>query len=303
MTNQYRSSEIEIFLEMLIAERGLSTNTIQAYKHDLEEFTAFCDRKGTDSIRASSEILRMYLTKLNAEDLSASSQARRLSAIKQYFKFLHAESFRKDDPSTTIQTPKMGRRLPKILSEKQVSLLLQTAAADKSNRGLRITALLEMLYATGLRASELISLPLTAIREDREVIIVQGKGNKERMVPIGRPAKRAVEAYRNVRSTFLKNLIKSPWLFPSNSKTGHLTRQRLGQQLKILANKAGFEPAKVSPHILRHAFASHLLANGADLRAVQQMLGHADLTTTQIYTHILDERLRKVLDNFHPLAN
>ena len=303
MIEAYQSCHIETFLEMLVAERGLAANTIEAYERDLTEFTAFCVSQGKDTASATARDLSLYMGKLCADTMSASTQARRLSALKQYYKFLQAEAIRRDNPSTILQSPKKGKNLPKILSEAQVTLLLETAAVDESANGLRLTALLEVLYATGLRVSELISLPLISVIDDRDVLIVQGKGKKERMVPIGRPAKQAVKAYKKVRSNFLRGLNKSSWLFPSNSKTGHLTRQRLGQQLKELALKAGIDPTKVSPHVLRHAFASHLLANGADLRAVQQMLGHSDLSTTQIYTHVLDERLRKVVGDFHPLAH
>ena len=303
MTKAFQSCYVETFLEMLVAERGLAANTIEAYERDLTEFAAFCNCRGTEPVSASPQDLSLYMTKLCADAMSASTQARRLSALKQYYKFLQAESIRRDNPSTILQSPKKRQHLPQILSEAEVTLLLETAAVDESAKGLRLTALLEVLYATGLRVSELISLPLSSVMDDREVLIVLGKGNKERMVPIGQPAKQAVKAYKRVRSSFLRGFNKSYWLFPSNSKTGHLTRQRLGQQLKELALKAGIEPTKVSPHVLRHAFASHLLANGADLRAVQQMLGHSDLTTTQIYTHVLDERLRKVVRDFHPLAH
>ena len=302
MTKVFQSCLVETFLEMLVAERGLSANTIEAYKRDLTDFADFCDSRGIKVVDATAQDLSLYMSKLGGDGMSASTQARRLSALKQYYKFLHAETVRKDDPSTILRSPKKAQHLPKILSEEQVTLLLETAAVDKSPKGLRLTALLEVLYATGLRVSELISLPLISVMDDRDVLIVQGKGNKERMVPIGRPAKQAVNAYKTVRGNFLNGLSKSSWLFPSNSKTGHMTRQRLGQQLKELALKAGIDPTKVSPHVLRHAFASHLLANGADLRAVQQMLGHSDLTTTQIYTHVLDERLTKVVKDFHPLT-
>jgi len=302
MTKAFQSCHVETFLEMLVAERGLAANTIEAYKRDLTDFAKFCDSRGTKAVSATAQDVSIYMGELCADAMSASTQARRLSALKQYYRFLHAETIREDDPSTIFQSPKKAQQLPKILSEAEVTLLLETAAVDESSKGLRLTALLEVLYATGLRVTELISLPLISVMDDREVLIVQGKGNKERMVPIGKPAKQAVKAYKKVRSRFLRGSNKSSWLFPSNSKTGHLTRQRLGQQLKELALKSGIDPTKVSPHVLRHAFASHLLANGADLRAVQQMLGHSDLTTTQIYTHVLDERLRKVVGDFHPLA-
>lgn len=287
---------------MLLAERGAAENTIEAYRRDLTAFLDFCAARGIDGSAADLEDLRSYLDRLAADGLATSTRARRLSALKQFFRFLHAEAVRGDDPTAILDSPKRGRPLPKILSEEEVSLLLETASADNSADGLRLTALLEVLYATGLRVSELISLRLNAVTGDRDMMIVRGKGDKERLVPLGAPAKRAIEAYKAVRQGFLKSDKDSPWLFPSASKAGHLTRQRFGQQLKRLANRAGIAPGKVSPHVLRHAFASHLLAHGADLRAVQQMLGHADISTTQIYTHVLDERLKRLVDEHHPLA-
>ena len=218
MTKAFQSCYVETFLEMLVAERGLAANTIEAYERDLTEFATFCNCRGTEPVSASPQDLSLYMTKLCADAMSASTQARRLSALKQYYKFLQAESIRRDNPSTILQSPKKRQHLPKILSEAQVTLLLETAAVDGSAKGLRLTALLEVLYATGLRVSELISLPLSSVMDDREVLIVQGKGNKERMVPIGQPAKQAVKAYKRVRSSFLRGFNKSYWLFPSNSK-------------------------------------------------------------------------------------
>ncbi|HAT34539.1 MAG TPA: site-specific tyrosine recombinase XerD [Rhodospirillaceae bacterium] len=297
-----RSYHLETFIEMLLAERGAAANTIEAYRRDLTAFLDFCAARDVDETAATLEDLRSYLDRLVAEGLAPSTRARRLSALKQYFKFLYSESIREDDPTSVLDSPKQGRSLPKILTEEEVSLLLKTAENDQSPEGLRLTALLEVLYATGLRVSELISLQLNALAEDRDVMIVRGKGDKERLVPLGTPAKRALANYRAVRKRFLKGKDETPWLFPSTSKTGYLTRQRFGQSLKQLAIKAGIAPAKVSPHVLRHAFASHLLAHGADLRAVQQMLGHSDISTTQIYTHILDERLKQLVGDHHPLS-
>jgi integrase/recombinase XerD len=299
------SRHLETFLELLLAERGAAENTIQAYRRDIGDFLAHCPSGASaagDEASVNVEAIRRYLDQLAAKGAAPSSTARRLSALKQFFKFLFAEGIRSDDPTAIIDAPKQGRALPKILSEEEVSLLLDTAAQDHSSEGLRFKALLELLYATGLRVSELISLRYNAVSDDRNVILVRGKGDKERLVPLGAPAKRAVADYKTVRMKFMKQGNESPWLFPSSSNQGYLTRQRFGQSLKQLAKNAGIAPSKVSPHVLRHAFASHLLAHGADLRAVQQMLGHADISTTQIYTHVLDERLKRLVTENHPLA-
>jgi len=286
----------------LLAERGAAENTIYAYRQDLEEFLKHCAACSTDEVKVDIDDIRTYLETLTARGLSPATSARRLSALKQFFRFLYAENIRSDDPTTIIDAPKQGRALPKILSEEEVSLLLDAAAKDVSPEGLRLKALLELLYATGLRVSELVSLRYNAVPDDRDVILVRGKGDKERLVPMGKPAKSALAEYKAVRQNYLQKNQTSPWLFPSAAKQGHLTRQRFGQRLKELARVAGIAPAKVSPHVLRHAFASHLLAHGADLRAVQQMLGHADISTTQIYTHVLDERLKQLVTENHPLA-
>jgi integrase/recombinase XerD len=293
------SRHLESFLELLLAERGAAENTVEAYERDLLDFLR---HSGADPLAADAEAIRSYLDHLNARAMAPSTTARRLSALKQFFKFLHGEGLRDDDPTAVIDAPKRGRTLPKVLSEEEVSRLLDTAAEDESAEGLRLRALMELLYATGLRVSELISLRVNAVTEDRDVILVRGKGDKERLVPIGLPAKEAVRAYKVERRVFLIKGVESPWLFPSSSKQGHLTRQRFGQCLKQLARTAGLPAASVSPHVLRHAFASHLLAHGADLRAVQQMLGHADISTTQIYTHVLDERLKRLVTDNHPLS-
>jgi integrase/recombinase XerD len=296
---------VEAFLEMMAVERGAARNTIAAYHRDLEDFAAYLHNRGAQPEDADAEALRRYLEQLAAVGLSPRTAARRLSALKQFFQFLFSEGVRADDPSATIDSPRPGRPLPKYLSEAEVTRLLNAASERTDANGLRLAALMEVLYATGLRVSELVGLPLSAISRDVQMLILRGKGGKERMVPLTEPATAAVTAYRDVRDRYLSEAgirAGSTWLFPSRSREGHLTRVRFGQLLKELAAEAGLAPARVSPHVLRHSFASHLLAHGADLRSLQQMLGHADISTTQIYTHILDERLRALVASAHPLA-
>ncbi|MEQ8252415.1 MAG: site-specific tyrosine recombinase XerD [Oceanibaculum nanhaiense] len=297
---------VEAFLEMLVAERGIAANTLQAYRHDLEDFTDFLGRRKRSADAASTTDLRDYMSALARAGMAASTAARRLSALRQFHKFLHAENYRADNPCTVVDAPRRSRPLPKILSEAEVDQLLDAAAGLPGPDGARLLALLELLYASGLRVSELVGLPLAAVTRDTGMLIVRGKGGKERMVPLTEASIRAVEAYRQVRDAFLKEgqkeKQKSPYLFPSRGDSGHLTRHRFAQLLKELAVTAGIDPQKVSPHVLRHAFATHLLDHGADLRSVQQMLGHADISTTQIYTHVVEERLRRLVEQHHPLA-
>jgi integrase/recombinase XerD len=304
------SDAVELFLDMMATERGASGNTLDAYRRDLEDYSAFLASKKRTVDASTTADIRTYLAALAKRDLASSSVARRLSAVRQLHRFLYAEGTRKDDPAAVLEGPRRGRPLPKILSVDQVSKLLATAqdaamrAGAKSAeklRASRLLCLLEVLYATGLRVSELIALPATAARAEGETIIVRGKGGKERLVPLGDAARRAMQNYRQlVAETEAKD---SRWLFPAFSDSGHVTRQHVGRELKMLAASAGIEPRKMSPHVLRHAFASHLLANGADLRIVQALLGHADVSTTQIYTHVLDERLKSMVRDLHPLAD
>ena len=293
---------IETFLEMMSVERGVALNTLAAYRHDLVDLDRYLAPRGRDLSSVAGQDLRAYFADLAGRSMAPSTSARRLSALRQFFKFLYAEGFRADDPAAAIEGPKRPRPLPKVLSEAEVERLLAAAGAGEGPDALRMVALLEMLYATGLRVSELVALPLSALQSDPRLILVKGKGGRERMVPLGEAAVAALSDYGSVRGHFIAGSAASPWLFPSRGASGHLTRQRFGQRLKSLAVAAGLDPAKVSPHVLRHAFASHLLAHGADLRAVQQMLGHADIATTQIYTHVLDERLRSLVSEHHPLA-
>ena len=296
------AADLEGFLEMLVAERGAAANTVMAYRRDLRDYIAHLARRRLTPRDASSDAIRAWLKTMSDAGMAASTAARRLSAARQFHRFLFSEGRRGDDPTAILDSPRRSRPLPKILGEDEVSLLLTVAAGRDDPAGLRMTALLELLYATGLRVSELVSLPLAAVARDQDFIAVRGKGGRERIVPLTDKARAAVRAYRAVRPAFLAGGGDSRWLFPSDGESGHLTRQRLGQLLKDLAILAGIEPAKVSPHVLRHAFASHLLAHGADLRAVQQMLGHADISTTQIYTHVQGERLAALVKSKHPLA-
>jgi len=297
-----RTRQAEAFLEMLVAERGASPNTLDSYGRDLDDFAAFMGRRRRAPEGADSGDIRKYLAGLSAAGMSPRTSARRLSALRQFFKFLYASGLRPDDPCATIDSPRLGRSLPKYLSEEEVDGLLEAARRRDDAEGLRRTALLEILYATGLRVSELVGLPLSALSRDGRILIVRGKGGKERMVPLSDPAVEALEAYRAVRDRFQGGGRETRWLFPSRSKEGHLTRVRFAQVLKELAFDAGLDAKRVSPHVLRHSFASHLLAHGADLRSLQQMLGHSDIATTQIYTHVLDERLKELVRQAHPLA-
>jgi integrase/recombinase XerD len=298
---------IELFLDMLAAERGASANTLDAYRRDLADFSADLSRDKADIAGADSETLRGHLARLGKRGLAAASVARRLSAIRQLYRFLYSEGHRGDDPAAVIEGPKRGRSLPKVLSVKQVDDLLACAHDNARNtskperlRAARLACLLEVLYATGLRVSELVALPEAAARRDQRMLVVRGKGGRERMVPLNDSAKRAMVDYLALRTDAKAE--KSKWLFPSFGESGHLSRQHFARELKTLAAAAGLKASQVSPHVLRHAFASHLLQNGADLRVVQTLLGHADISTTQIYTHVLEERLKNLVRDLHPLA-
>jgi integrase/recombinase XerD len=302
---------IDLFLDMLAAERGAALNTLDAYRRDLTDFASHLGDHGQGIAAARSDDVRGYLAALSDRGFSTASVARRLSAIRQLYRFLYAEGHRTDDPGAVIEGPKRGRALPKVLTIADVDQLLETAhAGARENapdgspgerlRAARLACLLEVLYATGLRVSELVALPASAARDQR-VLIVRGKGGRERLVPLNDSARRAMRDYLDLRKE--AGLADgSKWLFPSFGESGHLTRQHFARDLKALAARAGLRPALVSPHVLRHAFASHLLQNGADLRSVQTLLGHADISTTQIYTHVLEERLKSLVRDLHPLA-
>jgi integrase/recombinase XerD len=292
---------------MMVAERGAAENTRAAYGRDLIHFKKFLLGRRRDLDSARQVDIRAYLTRQAEAQMAPRSVARRLSALRQFYRFLFAEGVRTDDPTGGIDSPRQGRPLPKILSEGEVARLLAAARAWPGREGLRAVALVELFYATGLRISELITLPAAALARDPRVLTVRGKGGKERLVPLGAPARAAVAAYRSAWAAEGKRqpksrLAESRWLFPSRGGATHLSRQRVAQMLKGLAIAAGIDPGKVSPHVLRHAFASHMLDRGADLRALQKMLGHADITTTQIYTHVPGERMKTLVNTRHPLA-
>jgi integrase/recombinase XerD len=314
MARQVRASDqtlIELFLDMLAAERGAGINTLSAYRRDLEDLSASLGAAGAGVATATTDALRAYLGQIATRGFKASSVARRLSAMRQLFRFLYAEGHRSDDPAAVLQGPKRGLSLPKILSIAEVDQLLTQAHAAANDperpaperlRAARLACLLEVLYATGLRVSELVALPVSAARQDARMLVVRGKGDKERLVPLNDAAKRAMTDYLALLAAAGRGAA-TKWLFPSFGESGHLTRQHFARDLKALAAGSGLPPARVSPHVLRHAFASHLLHNGADLRVVQTLLGHADISTTQIYTHVLEERLKSLVRDLHPLGD
>lgn len=304
----------ELFLDMLAAERGAGKNTLDAYGRDLADLEEHLGQHKRSIAGASTDDLRGYLAALSRRGLSAASVARKLSAIRQLYRFLYAEGHRGDDPAAILEGPKRGRALPKVLSVSEVDRLLafareQTTSAKTVGerlRALRLVCLLEVLYATGLRISELVALPASAARKDERMLVIRGKGGRERLVPLNDKARTAMRDYLALIAEQAEDQSRKPeskWLFPSFSETGHLTRQHAARELKDLAVGAGLPAARVSPHVLRHAFASHLLQNGADLRVVQTLLGHADISTTQIYTHVLEERLKSLVRDLHPLAD
>ncbi len=294
------SKHLEAFLEMLAAERGAAPLTLAAYRNDLSDLARFLSARGVMIEAAEATALHAYLAAATA--LAARTLARRISAMRQFYKFLVTDGIRGDDPTAGLDTPGLGRPLPKILSEREVAGLMAAAGTWPGDEGIRLICLVELLYATGMRISELVTLSLASAQRDPRFLVISGKGGRERVVPLSEPSRLALAAYLVCRDGFLPDSRSSRWLFPSRGRGGHLTRQRSGQLLKELAIKAGLDPDRLSPHVLRHAFASHLLDHGADLRSVQQMLGHADIATTQIYTHVLSDRLRKLVETAHPLA-
>ncbi len=299
---------VALYLDMLAAERGAEKNTLAAYGRDLGDFSAHLKAAGGSIAKASTDDLRAYLGDLSRQGLRVTTVARRLSAIRQLYRFLYAEGRRGDDPAAVLEGPKRERALPRTLTLGEVDRLLCVAGTSDPEaplparlRAARRACLLEILYATGLRVSELVALPMSAAAKDARVIVVRGKGNKERLVPLNDAAKRAMVAYLNLLAQSGRDA-PSKWLFPSFGDSGHVTRQHFARELKALAAAAGLRATQLSPHVLRHAFASHLLHNGADLRVVQTLLGHADISTTQIYTHVLEERLKSLVRDLHPLA-
>jgi len=301
---------IELFLDMLAAERGAGVNTLAAYRNDLEDLSSYLGAKGKNIAGAATDDLRGFIGNLNERGFKPASLARRLSALRQLYRFLYAEGKRGDDPAAVLEGPKRGRTLPKVLSIAEVDTLLKeaqrqaddaTQSAPVRLRAMRLVCLLEVVYATGLRVSELVALPAGAARRDQRMLVVRGKGGKERLVPLNQAAKKAMADYLSLAAESGRDN-RSKWLFPSFGEQGHLTRQHFARELKTLGAACGIAPARLSPHVLRHAFASHLLHNGADLRVVQTLLGHADISTTQIYTHVLEERLKALVRDLHPLG-
>jgi integrase/recombinase XerD len=301
-----------LFLDMMASERGASTNTLAAYTHDIDDAIAFLTARQRELIDAQPADISSYLQALSQSGLAPASRARKLSTLRQLFKFLLTEDLIDEDPTHGISGPKQARPLPKTLSVAQVDLLIEAAKARIQStigrdrvRALRLYCLLELLYATGMRVSELVSLPRQVLEGDGRVLTIRGKGGRERLIPLNQSAREALDRYLNIgqnSSDGVSAMIRTRWLFPSKSDLGHLTRQRFAQELKEVALAANLDAEQVSPHVLRHAFASHMLDRGADLRAVQQLLGHADISTTEIYTHVLEERLKRLVYDHHPLS-
>jgi integrase/recombinase XerD len=304
------ASHVTGFLDALASERGASLNTIDAYRRDLADYEGYLADKSMDALKADASCLRGFLAARGARRLSAASLARRLSAIRQFHKFLYAEGWRRDDPTLAIEGPRRSRPLPKLLSMAEVERLIATAreGLDVAERPLRerldaarIACLIELIYASGLRVSEALSLKKSAATTKAPLIAVAGKGDKERLAPISGPARAAMTEFRALLDQASPGAAAGSWLFPAASASGHMTRQAFARDLKRVAAAAGIDSKRVSPHVLRHAFASHLLQNGADLRVVQDLLGHADISTTQIYTHVLDERAKAMVRDLHPM--
>jgi integrase/recombinase XerD len=294
---------VDAFLEMMAAERAAAVNTLTAYAKDLADAAAFLAARRSDLAIASAEDVEAYFGALGARGLAPATAARRRAAVRQFYRFVLGERWRADDPSRRVDAPKRGRPLPKVLTREEIERLIAAAAAKDGAAGLRLACLIELIYASGLRVSEATSLTLAATGRDPAYLMVRGKGGKERLAPLNGAARTAIKAYLEARPAFLpKGVKQSPWLFPSRGQGGRLTPRRFGQLLDEAARAAGVDPAKVSPHVLRHAFATHLLEGGADLRVVQTLLGHADIATTQIYTHVAEGRLREVVETKHPLA-
>ena len=287
---------------MMVAERGVSANTIAAYSLDLRDFLGFCYAEKMRVELVSKAHIELFLARLSKAGMNAKTVARKLSSIRQFFAFLYNEKIRADNPAATLDSPKLGKTLPETLTKSDILTLIEAAKQDNSPDGIRLQAMLELVYGSGLRVSELVSLKLSALRADADFLIVRGKGNKERLVPMNDNARKALAKYLEIRPSFLAEKEISSWLFPYHRADGYITRQQFGVMLKNLAAIAGINPEKISPHTLRHSFATHLLEGGADLRVIQELLGHCDISTTQIYTHVAGDRLNKLVQEHHPLA-
>jgi integrase/recombinase XerD len=303
MTPRLGAGWAEAFLEMMSVERASAKNTLIAYGRDLTDASGFLAGRGRDLADATAEDVEAYFAALGARGLSPATASRRRAAVRQFYKFVLGEGWRSDDPSRRVDAPKRGRPLPKVLSRDEVDRIIAAATARDGAQGLRLGCMVELIYASGLRISELTALPLAALARDPAYLIVTGKGGKDRLAPLNDAARRAVKASLEARKTFLpRGDAANPWLFPSRGKAGRVTPRRFAQLLDEAAADAGVDPARVSPHVLRHAFATHLLEGGADLRVVQKLLGHADIATTQIYTHVAGDRLAQVVASKHPLG-
>ena len=294
---------ISNFIEMIVIERGLAKNTASSYKNDLDQLNEFCKKKSLNIVKLDEKKLEDYLSKFINQGFEKTSLARKISTYTQFFDFLIEEKLIANNPIKNIKQPKLNSKLPFIISVEDIQSLIKNSKQDKSNFGIRLNCMIEIMYASGIRVSELVTMTLASLYQDKNFIIISGKGNKERLIPISKDTQDTINNYLKIRKFFFNKNKEVKWLFPSKqSKVGHITRQRFSQLLSLLSDKAGLKIKKISPHKLRHAFASHLLANGADLRSLQQMLGHEDISTTQIYTHILDERLKQIVKDKHPLS-
>ena len=294
---------ISNFIEMIVIERGLAKNTATSYKNDLDQLNEFCKKKSLNIVKLDEKKLEDYLSKFINQGFEKTSLARKISTYTQFFDFLIEEKLIANNPIKNIKQPKLDSKLPFIISVEDIQSLINNSKQDKSNSGIRLNCMIEIMYASGIRVSELVTMTLGSLYQDKNFIIISGKGNKERLIPISKDTQDTINNYLKIRKFFFNKNKEVKWLFPSKqSKVGHITRQRFAQLLSLLSDKAGLKIKKISPHKLRHAFASHLLANGADLRSLQQMLGHEDISTTQIYTHILDERLKQIVKDKHPLS-
>ena len=298
-----KNNYISNFIEMIVIERGLAKNTATSYKNDLDQLNEFCKKKSLNIVKLDEKKLEDYLSKFINQGFEKTSLSRKISTYTQFFDFLIEEKLIANNPIKNIKQPKLDSKLPFIISVEDIQSLINNSKQDKSNFGIRLNCMIEIMYASGIRVSELVTMTLASLYQDKNFIIISGKGNKERLIPISKDTQDTINNYLKIRKFFFNKNKEVKWLFPSKqSKVGHITRQRFSQLLSLLSDKAGLKIKKISPHKLRHAFASHLLANGADLRSLQQMLGHEDISTTQIYTHILDERLKQIVKDKHPLS-